>query len=162
MTAGTAASPHGLLTVLIPAHNEASTIENAVRSVAAADRVIVVADNCTDDTVAIAGNAGAEVFVTEGNTEMKAGALNQALAHLLDRLTGFVLVMDADSEIGSQFLQTAGARLAADPELGAVGGVFYGVWSAPTADPTEDPGMLDEPQEYRLRAGVFGDPGRCG
>lgn len=37
-----------------------------------------------------------------------------------------VLVMDADSVIVPEFLQTAMARLGADSDLIAVGGVFYG------------------------------------
>ena len=37
-----------------------------------------------------------------------------------------VMVMDADSVIVPEFLQTAMGRLEADPDLIAVGGVFYG------------------------------------
>ena len=37
-----------------------------------------------------------------------------------------VMVMDADSVIVPEFLQTALGRLEADPDLMAVGGVFYG------------------------------------
>ena len=37
-----------------------------------------------------------------------------------------VMIMDADSVIVPEFLQTAMARLEADPDLIAVGGVFYG------------------------------------
>ena len=44
--------------------------------------MVVVADNCTDDTADIARKNGAEVFTTVGNTEKKAGALNQALSEM--------------------------------------------------------------------------------
>jgi len=44
------------------------------------EQVIVVADNCTDDTADIARRHGADVFTTIGNREKKAGALNQAPA----------------------------------------------------------------------------------
>jgi cellulose synthase/poly-beta-1,6-N-acetylglucosamine synthase-like glycosyltransferase len=51
--------------VLIPAHNEAeligATVASLQRQTRPADRVIVMADNCTDDTVAIARRGGAEV-----------------------------------------------------------------------------------------------------
>ena len=36
------------------------------------------------------------------------------------------MVMDADSVIVPEFLETAMGRLEADPDLIAVGGVFYG------------------------------------
>src|SRR4051794_920085 len=91
------------LTVLVPAHDEAATIATALRSLAdqtrRPDRVVVVADNCTDDTAAIARSLGADVVSTVGNTEKKAGALNQALAGLLPGATraDAILVMDADT-----------------------------------------------------------------
>jgi len=76
-------SPQPRITVLIPAHNEAAGIGQTLLALGAQtrrpDRVLVIADNCTDDTAAIAIAAGAEVFQTAGNTEKKAGALNQAL-----------------------------------------------------------------------------------
>ena len=43
-------------------------------------RIVVVADNCTDDTAEIARQHGCEVFTTVSNTDKKAGALNQALS----------------------------------------------------------------------------------
>ncbi len=120
------------LTVLVPAHNEALRIGAALDSLWAQsrspDRVLVVADNCTDDTADIARANGADVFITSGNAEKKAGALNQALAALLpatDR-RDVVMVMDADTTIVPEFLDTALARLEADPDFIAVGGVFYG------------------------------------
>lgn len=55
--------------VIIPARNEAPTIEAVVRAAAAArgvNRVIVVDDHSTDDTAAIAAAAGAEVLPSSG------------------------------------------------------------------------------------------------
>lgn len=44
-----------MLTVLIPAHNEEKTIAKAVDSLydqtQQPDRIIVIADSCTDDTI---------------------------------------------------------------------------------------------------------------
>src|ERR1700722_4751052 len=55
------------IAVLMPAHNESSVIASAIRSVlpqlVAQDRLVVVADNCSDDTAAIAATEGAEVVV---------------------------------------------------------------------------------------------------
>lgn len=92
------------------------------------DRVVVVADNCTDDTVPIARELGVEVFETVDNVHRKGGALNQALSRLLPQMSGadVVLVMDADTTLDPQFLEVAARELEADPELTAVGGVFYG------------------------------------
>lgn len=118
----------GLL-ALVPAHNEAGGIGATLRSLAAQtrppDRIVVVADNCTDDTAAIARAHGAEVIETLGNTGKKAGALNQALHAMLEQADAF-LVMDADSTMSADFLSTAEELLDGDPGLGAVGGVFYG------------------------------------
>jgi cellulose synthase/poly-beta-1,6-N-acetylglucosamine synthase-like glycosyltransferase len=119
-------------TVLVPAHNESAgiraTLESLARQTRPADRLVVVADNCTDDTASIAVDAGAEVFVTVGNRHKKAGALNQALTHILPTLAqdDAVLVMDADSTLAPEFLAVAAERMAADAGLGAVGGVFLG------------------------------------
>jgi cellulose synthase/poly-beta-1,6-N-acetylglucosamine synthase-like glycosyltransferase len=120
------------LSVLVPAHNEALTISATLASLGAQtrrpDRVVVVADNCTDDTAEIAQGQGAEVFITVGNTEKKAGALNQALADMFHAIDArdVVMVMDADSAIVPEFLETAMGRMESNPDLMAVGGVFYG------------------------------------
>src|SRR5262249_30591342 len=51
--------------VLVPAHNESRallpTLADINAQLRAADRLVVVADNCTDDTAAVAGAAGADV-----------------------------------------------------------------------------------------------------
>lgn len=116
--------------VLIPAHDEAAAIQATVRAVLAqtrpADQVIVVADNCTDDTAALARAAGAETYATTGNTDRKAGALNQALDSLDGTLAAedAVLVMDADTLMQPDFIELSLARL--DGRVGGVGGVFLG------------------------------------
>jgi cellulose synthase/poly-beta-1,6-N-acetylglucosamine synthase-like glycosyltransferase len=49
--------------VLIPAHNEAAWLRPTVEDVKAqlrdSDRLLVVADNCTDETASVAASAGA-------------------------------------------------------------------------------------------------------
>jgi cellulose synthase/poly-beta-1,6-N-acetylglucosamine synthase-like glycosyltransferase len=122
----------GCVVALIPAHNEEATIAGAIagllRQSRPPERVVVVADNCTDDTALVALAAGAEVFETVQNTHKKAGGLNQALARLLPELADddAVLVQDADSALDEGFLETAVTHLEADPLLGAVGGTFRG------------------------------------
>jgi poly-beta-1,6-N-acetyl-D-glucosamine synthase len=117
---------------LLPAHNEEAGLPAAVRSLweqsTPPDEVIVVADNCTDDTEHIARRMGAEVFVTTANPHKKAGALNQALGALLPSMEpdDLVLVMDADSLLHREFLTTARAHLGTGSDLGGVGGTFEG------------------------------------
>jgi cellulose synthase/poly-beta-1,6-N-acetylglucosamine synthase-like glycosyltransferase len=119
-------------TVLLPAHDEAAiigaSIDSLLRQTRRADRILVVADNCTDATVAIALAHGVEVLETVGNTDAKAGGLNQALAKLLpdSAVEDVFLVMDADSTITPDFLEVALGRLESDPDLMAVGGLFSG------------------------------------
>lgn len=120
------------VTVLIPAHNEEASIGHTLTSLQRQSRppsrVLVVADNCTDGTVDVARAHGADVFETVGNTHKKGGALNQALRDLLPTLgdNDTVMIMDADSQIGDEFLEVAAQRFTADRALMAVGGLFEG------------------------------------
>lgn len=120
------------LIAVLPAHNEAVNLPATLAALHAQhrppDRILVVADNCTDDTVEVARQGGAEVFVTTGNTERKAGALNQVLRELLPTLTrrDLVLVADADTRLGPGFLQSAVDAMESDIGIDAVGGLFYG------------------------------------
>lgn len=120
-----------VVVALVPAHNEAGQIGSTLAALRAQsrvpDRVIVVADNCTDATVAIAaGVAGVEVFQTSGNRHKKAGALNQALALVLPQLADedVVLVQDADSQLDGGFVAAGMRELGRRARLGAVGGTF--------------------------------------
>ena len=119
------------VTVLIPAHDEEECIAGALRSVWAQsrtpDRVIVVADNCSDGTTEVSRRYGGEVFETVNNRHKKAGALNQALLEVLPDLKNddAVLVMDADSFLDREFVEHALSRLS-DGRYGGVGGTFGG------------------------------------
>ncbi|WP_225924720.1 glycosyltransferase family 2 protein [Pseudonocardia abyssalis] len=120
------------VTALVPAHDEERSLPDTLASLRAQtpppDRVIVIADRCTDRTAAVAAAAGVEVVTTVDNTDRKAGALDQALGPLLPVTTDddLVLVVDADSALVPGFLAAAVTRLADDPGIGAVGGVFTG------------------------------------
>ncbi|SEN52149.1 Glycosyltransferase, catalytic subunit of cellulose synthase and poly-beta-1,6-N-acetylglucosamine synthase [Nonomuraea pusilla] len=119
------------VTALVPAHDEAGQIAESIASLRAQtrppDRLVVIADNCTDATAAIARSLGAEVFETSGNAHKKAGALNQVLDRLLGFLGPFdvVLVLDADSALDPGFVQ-AGLEWLAGGRYAAVGGTFTG------------------------------------
>jgi cellulose synthase/poly-beta-1,6-N-acetylglucosamine synthase-like glycosyltransferase len=84
----------------------------------AIDRIVVIADNCTDATEHIAKRYGAEVYKTEGNTAKKAGALNQAL-HLAKGYD-FILDTDADSIVDRHFVERSLALMEANSTVGAV------------------------------------------
>jgi cellulose synthase/poly-beta-1,6-N-acetylglucosamine synthase-like glycosyltransferase len=118
--------------VLIPAHNEAEVITEAINSLwhqqRIPQRVVVVADNCTDATAELAVAAGAEVFGTAGNVHKKAGALNQALEQLMPDLADddAVLIMDADTTVSAEFIDSALNVLSTDPQAGGVSSVFVG------------------------------------
>lgn len=120
------------ITVLIPAHNEEACISETLASLFNQSmppaRVVVVADNCTDDTVRLAREAGAEVFETVDNSHKKAGGLNQALREVLPDQgdNDCVMIMDADTQLDPGFLANAARRLTEDRALMAVGGLFYG------------------------------------
>jgi poly-beta-1,6-N-acetyl-D-glucosamine synthase len=118
-----------MVVALIPAHNEELTIVAAIESVQdQVDRVIVIADNCTDRTVEVAAATCAEVIETVGNTDKKAGALNQVLDGLLPTLSDedLVFVLDADGTIDPGFIDAAEERFDRDLKLGGVSGTFRG------------------------------------
>ena len=105
--------------VIVPAHNEAAGIQQTVASLQRLDwpadrfRIVVIADNCTDETAARAREAGA--FVIERHNEVERGK-GYALAHAFnwsraDGKAQAVAVVDADSEASSNLLQAFAARL---------------------------------------------------
>ncbi|MBN1946771.1 MAG: glycosyltransferase [Bradymonadales bacterium] len=89
------------VTVLIPAHDEAGVIRAAIESVhgqlKSGDRLMVVADNCQDDTAAIASQAGAEVIVRdEPERQGKGYALQRGLDQLESDPPQVLVMLDAD------------------------------------------------------------------
>jgi cellulose synthase/poly-beta-1,6-N-acetylglucosamine synthase-like glycosyltransferase len=92
--------------VLIPAHNEATGIRATIESVRpqlhAGDRIIVIADNCTDNTVEVARELGATVHI---RTDQQHRGKGFALAYGLNQLRVFppevVAFIDADCRLGA-------------------------------------------------------------
>ncbi|HLP23997.1 MAG TPA: glycosyltransferase family 2 protein [Microbacteriaceae bacterium] len=120
------------VTVLVPAHNEEQLIAGAIESLHAQervpDRIIVVADNCTDRTVDIARSYGVDIFESVDNRDKKAGALNQVMAEILPSMgpNDTVMIMDADTRLLPGYLSTAVRYFTNDRGLSAIGGLFYG------------------------------------
>jgi cellulose synthase/poly-beta-1,6-N-acetylglucosamine synthase-like glycosyltransferase len=105
---------YGDVAVLVPAHNESAgllpTLEDIKAQLRPADRLLVVADNCTDDTCAVATAAGAEVINRHDLERAGKGyALAWGLRHLETRPPDIVIVVDADCRLADALI----ARLAA-------------------------------------------------
>lgn len=93
------------LAVVVPAHDEAALIGGTVRAILpqllASDRLIVVADNCSDETAAVAGAAGARVIARNDTSRRGKGyALDFGIRHLSDDPPDVVLIVDADCRVG--------------------------------------------------------------
>jgi cellulose synthase/poly-beta-1,6-N-acetylglucosamine synthase-like glycosyltransferase len=104
--------------VLIPAHNEGAGILPTIRDVQAQlgsrDRILVVADNCTDDTAAIAEAAGVEVIVrTDPAHRGKGYALEFGVRHLALDPPDVVIIVDADCRLGESALRYLSDRVMA-------------------------------------------------
>ena len=102
--------------VLIPAHNEQAVIEQTLLAViptlAPGDRVLVVADNCDDETAALAQASGAEVVVRNDPEDRGKGyALERGLRALERDPPEVVIVVDADCLVEPQTVDAL-ARLA--------------------------------------------------
>ncbi|WP_207933981.1 glycosyltransferase family 2 protein [Actinomadura sp. KC06] len=119
------------VTVLIPAHNEAKQITETIASLRRQERppdhIVVIADNCSDATAALAQLCGVEIVGTRGNEHKKAGALNQVLDRLLPIFgpDDAIMVMDADSALDPGFIRH-GVDFLASGHYAAVGGTFTG------------------------------------
>ncbi|HKW78673.1 MAG TPA: glycosyltransferase family 2 protein [Candidatus Limnocylindria bacterium] len=108
--------------ILVPAHDEERVIARALQDLGHLEYpperydVLVVADNCTDDTAAVARAHGALVYERH---DPASAAKGYALRWLLDRVRterlaydAFVVV-DADSSVAPNFLRAMDARLEA-------------------------------------------------
>ncbi len=90
--------------IVIPAHNEALVIGDTLSTITpqlvTGDRLLVVADNCSDDTARIAAEAGAEVLErTDRERRGKGYALDFGVRHLERNPPEVVLIIDADCEV---------------------------------------------------------------
>ncbi|NET35953.1 MAG: glycosyltransferase family 2 protein [Cyanothece sp. SIO1E1] len=95
---------HPRVTVLVPAHNEASgiaaTLETILPQLEEPARLVVVADNCTDATAAIARQAGAIVIEREDREHPGKGyALDYGLQSMAPEPPEVVIVIDADCQV---------------------------------------------------------------
>ncbi|HQN65161.1 MAG TPA: glycosyltransferase family 2 protein [Methylophilus sp.] len=87
--------------IIVPAHNEANGIAETLQSILPQlreqDRLIVVADNCVDDTAAISRNLGAEAIERHDTSKRGKGyALDYGIRYLESNPPQVVLIVDAD------------------------------------------------------------------
>jgi glycosyltransferase involved in cell wall biosynthesis len=89
--------------IIVPAHDEEAIIASTLASlkqVAGAARILVVADNCADQTAAIAREVGAEVIErSEPARRGKGFALDFAREHLRADPPAVAIVVDADCTV---------------------------------------------------------------
>ncbi len=87
--------------VLVPAHNEASGIADTLNTItpqlSEQDTVLVVADNCDDQTAQLARDAGAEVIERFDEVQRGKGyALDYGIQHLKKSPKDVLVIVDAD------------------------------------------------------------------
>jgi len=96
--------------VIVPAHNESlglvPTLQDIKAQLGAGDRLIVVADNCTDDTAVVAAASGAEVIVRNDSERIGKGfAMGWGISHLSQDPPDFVLFVDADCRLQADLIE---------------------------------------------------------
>ena len=110
-----AAPVRGGLAVLMPAHDEATGIVAAIDAVRAQlgpqDRLLVVADNCSDATASVARAAGAEVTErTDAARRGKGYALDHGVRWLEREPPEIVVIVDADCIVAAGALERLAQR----------------------------------------------------
>jgi glycosyltransferase involved in cell wall biosynthesis len=98
--------PGNRVAILIPAHNEALEIGITLRSLLTQinpqDHLIVIADNCTDETAEIARRAGVTVLERYDTEHCGKGfALDVGFRYLQTNPPDVVVILDADSQFSS-------------------------------------------------------------
>lgn len=92
------------LNILVPAHNEAdnlrSTLNGLLKQVAEASQIMVIADNCSDQTATIARSCGVTVLEREDvRYRGKGYALDFAVKHMQETPPEVVVIVDADCQL---------------------------------------------------------------
>ena len=130
------ATPISRVAVLIPAFNESALIARCVRSLRAQTypsnlyEIVVVADNCTDDTAVLAAQAGAHRVMRRDAPDArgKGRALRWAMDQLLAEQSppAAVVIIDADSVAAPQTLSALVERFEAGAPAAQGSCLLYG------------------------------------
>ncbi len=118
-----ASPPRKRFLILIPAHNEGRVLGDLLRNLARLRyprdlfRIVVLCDNCVDDTAAVARAEGAEALErSSAGASGKGRAIQWALTQLPDDYDALV-VFDADNRVHLDFLQRMNDALCAGHRL---------------------------------------------
>ncbi len=144
---------------LLPAHNEQDIIEKTIASLMnqsyPLDYVLVIADNCTDDTVKIVkqcqkkyGAKRLRLTKTVRNKHKKAGALNHGFKKLRSK-PDFIFGMDADTILDRKIIEAGVRQFKREPKTG-------GICSAYRALPLKENATMWERYLWRLQNIEFG------
>lgn len=92
------------IAIMIPAHDEGAgllpSVSDAQGQLRPGDRLLIIADNCSDDTAKVARSAGAEVIERHDPGKVGKGyALDWGLRHLQTDPPEIVIVVDADCRL---------------------------------------------------------------
>lgn len=136
------------VSVIVPAHNAASTLEATLNSVVQQTHpfweVIVIDDGSSDATRAIAERWARKDVRFRVHTQEKSGVSAARNRGLGEARCQFVLFLDADDQIAPTHLESMVGKLAADPTLGAVHcGSQYVLSSGVTGRPRLGPDETD-------------------
>ena len=122
------ADPEKKFLILVPAHNEEAVISDIINNLNHMDYpkelydFYILADNCTDNTAAVAKANGANVFEffkeSEKSPTGKPIALEKAFAVLDDyyKKYDYVMFFDADNWIESNMLKEINSQMIANPD----------------------------------------------
>jgi cellulose synthase/poly-beta-1,6-N-acetylglucosamine synthase-like glycosyltransferase len=110
--------PEKNIAIVVPAHNEAKVIERTISSLKRLDypieryQIIVVADNCEDDTARIARENGVGCLERfDDERKGKGYALDWALTKLKEDDFDAFVIIDADTVVDRDFLKAMSRRL---------------------------------------------------
>ena len=114
----------GRIAFVVPAHNEEARLPRTLANLQSEcvrdgdAEMVVVADNCTDGTADFARRHGARVFVRNDATKRGKGyALDHAFRQLLTGDFRYFVVVDADSELDTGFLDAVRRHFAAGADV---------------------------------------------
>jgi poly-beta-1,6-N-acetyl-D-glucosamine synthase len=123
---GTPRSALGTVCVVVPAHNEEETIARTItallKQTRRPDRIVIVADNCSDRTVEIAQSFGKRVTVVEtvNNKHRKVGALTLGWQQFVSQGFDYMLGVDADTVLSPNSLEDLEQELMENPKAGGI------------------------------------------
>jgi cellulose synthase/poly-beta-1,6-N-acetylglucosamine synthase-like glycosyltransferase len=112
---------------LVPAHNEeesiAATIEGLLAQRRVPDEIVVIADNCTDQTLEVASRYPVTAVASVGNTHKKPGAMNWAWRTHCQG-ADLVVTLDADTYLPPNAVSDWVREFEEHPKLGGSSSKF--------------------------------------